>query len=100
LQSVNTSLELLARFGEQNKIDERTFTRCCLGPIQQLWTFTDRAVRTALLRTLRALLHLLSRETVNKKLFDPLLSGEPFLQDMHVRPDNVFFISHKLYFKL
>ena len=72
---MQATLDLLGRFGEQDKIDEKTFRCRCLKPIQQLWAFSDRSIRTALLRSLKGLVYLFSNEIVNKKLFDPLLSG-------------------------
>mmetsp|Transcript_12961 Transcript_12961/g.21183 ORF Transcript_12961/g.21183 Transcript_12961/m.21183 type:complete len:403 (+) Transcript_12961:733-1941(+) len=72
---VHSSLDLLARFSEHHKVDDVVFSVSCLGPYQQLWTFSDRAIRTALLRTLKPILFLLSRDVVNRKLFEPLLAG-------------------------
>lgn len=72
---VGISLDLLVRFGEQNKVDNAIFESRCLRHIEKLWMFSDRAIRTSLLRSLKSILYLLPREVVNKKIFDPLLSG-------------------------
>ena len=61
--------------GDQQKLDESHFTSKVLPSILQLWAMSDRTVRTSLLKTLKSLTPFLSSDTVNKKIFDPLLAG-------------------------
>ena len=74
-QSIQLSLNLLSQLAAQDKIDEEHFTAQCLAGVLQLWTMTDRAVRTALLGTLKQMVVLIPASAVNKNIFDQLLSG-------------------------
>mmetsp|Transcript_16884 Transcript_16884/g.25431 ORF Transcript_16884/g.25431 Transcript_16884/m.25431 type:complete len:751 (+) Transcript_16884:72-2324(+) len=74
-QTVQSSLDLLAGCAGANKVEEAPFLNTCLVPLQQLWMLSDRTIRTALLRSLKSLVHLLPRESVNKRIFDPLMGG-------------------------
>ena len=71
---IQTTVSLLAELCAAEKIDELSFGSC-LGSYSQLWAMTDRAVRTELLRTLKSISACLSSETINKKIFDQMLSG-------------------------
>lgn len=74
-QSIQLSLNLLSQLSARGKIDEEHFTAKCLPGVLQLWTMTDRAVRTALLGTLKQIMPLIPASAVNKCIFDQLLAG-------------------------
>ena len=57
------------------KIDEEHYIKQCMASVVQLWTMTDRTIRTALLGTLKSLVELTPADVVNKSIFDPLLAG-------------------------
>ena len=74
-QSVQLSLSLLAALAAQNKLDEQSYASKCLPVVVQLWSMSDRAIRTTLLKTLKSLIALTPGAFVNKSIFDPMLAG-------------------------
>ena len=74
-QSIHLALNLLSQLAIAQKIDEETFSGKCLPGVLQLWTMTDRAVRTSLLGTLKPLVSITPASAVNKSIFDQLLAG-------------------------
>lgn len=47
----------------------------CAAAYVALWPLADRVVRTELLRTLKPISSAISADTINKKIFDNLLTG-------------------------
>jgi SCY1-like protein 1 len=74
-QSIQNTLKLLSLLGGNGKLSEAPFSRTCLAQVTTLWTLSDRAVRTALLRTLPAIVAFIPATVVNGKVFDSLLNG-------------------------
>ena len=74
-QSVQLSLSLLAALAAQGKLDEASYVMRCLPVVVQLWSMSDRAIRTTLLKTLKSLVALTPAAFVNKSVFDPMLAG-------------------------
>ena len=74
-QSVVTCVNLLAKMASLQKLDETVFTLHCGTSIVSLFALSDRTVRTVLLQSLRHLGKLLSKEAVNKTIFDHMISG-------------------------
>ena len=72
---IQTCTELLSGLISANKVDQASFTSYCLDAYVPLWAMTDRVVRTELLKTLRAFTEVLSADTINKKIFDNMLTG-------------------------
>lgn len=75
LQSIVVCVELLAKLAGLKKIDDVVFQQDCLQVLVQLWTMTDRTVRTALLSSLKHLAELVPNTVVNRSLFDNMLAG-------------------------
>ena len=73
--AIQSCLKLLSLLGGSNKLQETHLSRTCVAQISALWGLSDRAIRTALLRTLPPLVPFLNALTVNGKIFDPLLNG-------------------------
>jgi SCY1-like protein 1 len=73
--SIQLSLDLLAQLAVRAKVDEDSFASKCLPAVLQLWSMTDRAVRTALLGSLKQLITLTPASAVNKSIFDQMLAG-------------------------
>ena len=73
--TVGLALNLLASMVEQKKISEKQYVDKCLQGQVQLWTMSDRSVRTALLRTSRVLISFTPNKIVNDHIFDPMLAG-------------------------
>jgi len=59
----------------KGKIDELNFTKNVIPPLINLWALSDRVIRTSLLRTLKSLVTFIPNDIINKKIFDPMLSG-------------------------
>ena len=74
-QAIGSALNLLAILGSAQKLNEKHLATSCLAQLVGLWGLSDRAVRTALLKTLPAIVPYLSATTINGKIFDPLLNG-------------------------
>jgi len=74
-QTISLALGLLASMVEQNKISEKEYTEKCLPGQVQLWSMSDRSVRTSLLRTSRTLIGFTPNKVVNEHIFDPMLAG-------------------------
>jgi hypothetical protein len=64
-------MELAAK----KKLEEASFCSLVLPAILQLWTMSDRLVRTALLQSLKALVHYTPAAAINKTIFDQILAG-------------------------
>jgi hypothetical protein len=75
VQIVQITMDLLASFAAQHKIEEAALASSCVSPIAQLWVISDRSIRTALLKSLKSLAPYLPKDAINKKIFDPLMSG-------------------------
>lgn len=73
--SVQQSMALMGELALQEKLDEVVFMNQCSNIIGQLWAMTDRAVRMALLKSLKATILYISPEIVNKFIFDPMIAG-------------------------
>jgi hypothetical protein len=74
-QAIQAALGLLSVLGSTNKLTEKGLSASCLSQITALWTLTDRAVRTALLKTLPTLAPFMSSASINSKVFEPLING-------------------------
>lgn len=74
-QTIQTCMGLLSELILAKKVDAASFASSCLDAYVPLWTMTDRVVRTELLKTLKALNEVLSADTVNKRIFDNMLTG-------------------------
>ena len=74
-QSVQLSLELLSNMAGLGKLEESIFMTQCGAMITQLWSLSDRTVRTALLKSLKNLTPLISEKVINNNIFDPILAG-------------------------
>jgi SCY1-like protein 1 len=74
-QSVQQSMALMRELALQEKLDEVVFMNQCGDLLGQLWTMSDRAVRMALLKSLKATVLYISPDTVNKFIFDPMIAG-------------------------
>ena len=72
---VQSAMSLLALLADQNKIEENHFTVRIMPPLLQLWTMSDRSVRSSLLKSLKSLCPLIPVDALNKKIFDPLIAG-------------------------
>lgn len=74
-QSVQVSINLLSKLATLNKLDEDIFRRSCVPILIQLWTMTDRAVRNAMLQSLKSFSGLIPTNIINKNIFDNILAG-------------------------
>ena len=74
-QLVQSSMNLLEFLIGKGKIDELNFTKNVIPPLINLWALSDRVIRTSLLRTLKSLVTFIPNDIINKKIFDPMLSG-------------------------
>jgi hypothetical protein len=72
---VNLSLTLLARLADENKLDEAALGNACLSVILKLWSMSDRALRTSLLKTLKSLVPLIPDKDVNHGIFEHMIQG-------------------------
>lgn len=70
-----SSLSLLETFITKEFIEEEMFSKHIVPALISLWGIADRAIRTTLLKSLRALVKVTPTEIINKSIFDPLLSG-------------------------
>ena len=95
-QSIHLSLNLLSQLATAHKIDEETYTGKCLPGVLQLWTMTDRAVRTSLLGTLKPLVAITPASAVNKSIFDQLLAGFADRYDRYDTPQQYIVSSYAL----
>jgi hypothetical protein len=75
LQSIQVSVNVLAKLASLNKIDAAVFKQSWVPILVQLWAMQDRAVRTVMLQTLKALVPYIPDATVNRGVFDNVLSG-------------------------
>jgi SCY1-like protein 1 len=69
------STDLLAKYAELNKIDATAYEKHFANAMVDLWSMSDRAVRTCLLVSLRYLVALTPDTLVSKNIFDPMLAG-------------------------
>jgi len=74
-QSVQVSVSLLCRLAAMGKLEEGVFRQTCVPCIVQLWSLTDRTVRTCMLGSLKPLGALIPDSVVNKSIFDHVLAG-------------------------
>lgn len=72
---ITQATSLLSNFVELGKIDAACFEKRFVDAFVALWSFSDRAVRTCLLVTLKNLITLMPDGVVSKHLFDPMLAG-------------------------
>ena len=74
-QAIVVCVDLLSKLGELKKLDESIFQQECISILVQLWTMTDRTIRTSMLASLKNLSELVPKEAVNKSIFDNVLAG-------------------------
>lgn len=74
-QSVTLIMNLLSKMAATGRLDEQVFNTTCVSTIIQLWSMTDRTVRTALLASLKNLAPLIPNSVVNRSVFDQLVAG-------------------------
>lgn len=74
-QAVVTCVNLLSKLASLHKLDDIAFSVHVGSSVATLFSLTDRTVRTVLLQGLRHIGRLLSREAVNKTIFDQMVSG-------------------------
>ena len=74
-QIIQVSLSLLSKLADNNKLDEASFGSKCLTVTIELWSMSDRSIRTALLQSCKNLVPFIPKEIVNKSIFDPMLAG-------------------------
>ena len=74
-QAISLTLSLLSLLGSQSKIDTTNLALQCGVVLTQLWTMGDRAVRGALLSSLKDISSYIHENLVNKYIFDQLLAG-------------------------
>lgn len=74
-KSITACLGLLSLLGTNNKLAESHLSRTCTPHLVSLWTLSDRAVRTALLKSLPCIVHATPANIINSKIFDALLNG-------------------------
>lgn len=74
-QSIQLSVMLLSKMAEVDKVDPDVFENTSVPLVVQLWAMSDRSVRTCLLQSLKQLAPMTSSYTINRSIFDHLLSG-------------------------
>ncbi len=74
-QAIVVCVDLLSKLASMKKLEETVFQQECLQSMIQLWTMTDRTVRTSLLNALKHLSELIPNAIVNKNLFDNMIAG-------------------------
>jgi SCY1-like protein 1 len=74
-QAIVVCVDLMAKLGELKKIDEHAFEKECTNVITQLWTMTDRTIRTSMLNALKHLADLISKDAINRSIFDNIIAG-------------------------
>jgi hypothetical protein len=68
-------VDLLAKLASLKKIDETVFQQDCVNVLSQLWTMTDRTIRTSLLSSLKPMSDLIPSAVVNRTIFENMLAG-------------------------
>jgi hypothetical protein len=68
-------MEMLARLASLNKMEKSAFETHYKDLIVQLWSMSDRSVRTVLLNTLKNLAEHIPDSVVNKSIFDHMVAG-------------------------
>ncbi len=74
-QCIGLSLGLLSTMVENDKISPEEYENKVLPMLVQLWSMSDRTVRTCLLRTTHVLIGFTPNKIVNEHIFDPMLAG-------------------------
>ena len=72
---ITQTTTLLTNFVELGKIDAACFEKRFVDAFVSLWGFSDRAVRTCLLVTLKSVINHIPDNVVSKHIFDPMLAG-------------------------
>lgn len=93
VQIVQITMDLLSAFAAQQKIEEAALASSCASSMAQLWTISDRSIRTALLKSLKSLAPYLHKDLINKKIFDPLMSGFADSNSKYLFVNNAFVCS-------
>jgi hypothetical protein len=73
--SIQLSVGLLSKMAAVNKVDAALYAASSVPMMVQLWAMADRSVRTCLLQSLKQLAPLTPEQTINRSIFDNLLSG-------------------------
>ncbi len=75
IQSVQVSVTLLTQLATNDKLDQSIFRQSCLPVLVQLWSMTDRTVRTVMLQSLKALIPFVPDAVINRTIFDHMMAG-------------------------
>lgn len=75
IQSVQVSVTLLTQLATNDKLDQSIFRQSCLPVLVQLWSMTDRTVRTVMLQSLKALIPFIPDAVINRTIFDHMMAG-------------------------
>lgn len=75
MQSIHVSVNMLAKLAAMGKLDPAVFRASWVPILVQLWTMTDRSVRTVMLQSLKALIPFVPDAVVNRSIFDNVLAG-------------------------
>lgn len=75
IQSVQVSVTLLTQLATSDKLDQSIFRQSCLPVLVQLWSMTDRTVRTVMLQSLKALIPFIPDAVINRTIFDHMMAG-------------------------
>lgn len=66
---------MLSKLAAMGKLDPAVFRASWVPILVQLWTMSDRSVRTVMLQSLKALIPFIPDAVVNRSIFDNVLAG-------------------------
>lgn len=66
---------MLSKLAAMGKLDPVVFRSSWVPILVQLWTMSDRSVRTVMLQSLKALIPYIPDAVVNRSIFDNVLAG-------------------------
>lgn len=69
------SVNLLSKLASLDKLDPVVFRISWVPILVQLWSMSDRSVRTVMLQSLKVLVPYVPDAVVNKSIFDNVLAG-------------------------
>jgi len=73
-QKVDVVMRLLDLFAAHGKIESEPFEKAC-PVLVELWSLSDRAIRTSLLKSLRNISKLMGNDLISNTIFDQILVG-------------------------
>ena len=66
---------MLGKLAAMNKLDPGVFKTSWVPILVQLWSMTDRTVRTVMLQNLKPLIAYIPETVVNKSIFEHIIAG-------------------------